>query len=93
MNGLNHAVLQQMDDIHSVQNRQANYEKVTGFEVTGIRFVIAYYIFKNKISGFMGQDLVRVVYNSKVVFYSLIRTIQHTTSILVTTLIVRGPGF
>ena len=61
MNGLNHSVLEQMDDIHSVQNRQANYEKVTGFELTSRRFVIAYYIFKNKISGFMGQDLVRVV--------------------------------
>ena len=85
-----------MDDIHSVQNRQANYEKVTGFEVTGRRFVIAYYIFKNKISGFMGQDLVRVVYNSKVAFYSLIGTIRflsHILSILVTALIVRGPGF
>jgi hypothetical protein len=95
MNGLNHAILQRIDAIHLVHNRPANYEELTAFEVSGRRFVIAYYTFKNKISGFMRHCLVGLVYNSKVAFYSLmgtIRFLQHM-SILVTTLIVRGPGF
>lgn len=79
-----------------LQNPPAGYENHVGFEENGIKIVIAYYTLKNKALGFMKQGLIFLVYNSKVAFYSLIGTIRfllHTKSILVTALIVRGPGF
>lgn len=96
MNDLDHAILKHMNAINTLQNRPASYKDLPGFEVSGRKFVIADGTFRNKISGFGRQGLVRMVYNSKVAFYSLTRTKrfqQYIQPILLTALMMKGCGF
>ena len=97
VNELDHTIFQQTNTIHTVQNSPVDYEELTGCEESGRKFVDAEFLdtFRNKISGFMRQGPVCLVYNSKA-FCSLIgiiRFLEQIPSIFLIVSIVRGPGF
>jgi enolase len=75
MNELVHAILQHTNAMRTLQNPPAGYVDLPRFEESGRKFVIADDTFRNKISE-LRHGLVRLIFNSKVVFFSLIGTIR-----------------
>ena len=65
------AMLQHMHEINTVEGRPFSYLDFLNFENCGKKFVIAHGTFRNKISKWIRQGIVRLVYNSKLAFYSL----------------------
>jgi hypothetical protein len=65
------AMLQHMHEINTVEGRPFSYLDFLNFEKSGKKFVVAHGTFRNKISKWIRQGIVRLVYNSKLAFYSL----------------------
>jgi hypothetical protein len=68
---LDKAMLRHMHDINISESRPFSYLDFQDFEVLGKRYRIAHGTFRNKISMWIRQGIVRLVFNSKVAFYSL----------------------
>ena len=72
MSELDTAILSRMYDINTIEGRPASFIDFRGFEVHGRKFVVAHGTFRNKISGWIKQGIVRLVFNSKIGFYALV---------------------
>jgi hypothetical protein len=71
MSPVDAGMLQRMHEINIVEGRPFSYLDFLNFESRGKKFAIAHGTFRNKISMWIRQGIVRLVYNSKLAFYSL----------------------
>lgn len=68
---LDRAILIHMYRINSIEGRPTSFIDFKVFEGCGRKFAVAHGTFRNKISKWIKQGIVRLVFNSKIGFYAL----------------------
>ncbi len=72
---LDRAILSHMYHINAIEGRPASFIDFQEFEVLGRKFNVAHGTFRNKVSAWIKQGIVRLVFNSKLGFYALTRVL------------------